>query len=184
MSRSARARLALPLAALSLLVGCGEAADEAATAQCGEVEHVVDAGHHHLSGDGEAPVPYTTTPPTSGWHHRGRDRISEALRVHEEPLAEELQVSVLAVDGVVVSHSGLDDDERSELERHVERFSQPVVATPYAELDDGQVALTAWAALQVCEGVDLGSVDAFVEEHAAEEPDYDMNADDPGGHDH
>lgn len=162
------------------VAGCGSTG--AAVAECGELERLPDSGHHHLTVDAEPPVPYATAPPTSGWHYRDRDHIAEMLEPGAQPLAEPSQVSVLAVGGVVVSYADdLDEEEVARLETAVTGSDAVAVLTPYAELDPGQVAMTAWTTRQVCEGVDREAVTAFIDEHAAATPDFDMGGQ-HGGH--
>lgn len=153
-----------------VLSACADGGDAGPTADagaCGEVEQVPDQGHQHLVGDAEPPTEYNSTPPTSGWHLRGRGPA--LVGIHDTPLEEPEHVSVLEVDGVVVSYAGLDDAERDELADIVAGTGAAVALTPYDGLDDGQVAMTAWSRKQVCEGVDRAAVEAFVDEHAAEE---------------
>jgi hypothetical protein len=140
----------------------------AEAAACGDVQTVPVQGGEHLIGDQEPPVPYTTTPPTSGWHTSGAFQIE----VFEEPISEPQQVSVLEAGAVVVSHHELDDADRQSIEDLVrDDFDGRAAVTPYDALEPGQVALTAWATLQLCEGVDLDAIAAFIDEHADEQPD-------------
>ena len=176
MTRAARRVLAV--CALAILTGCAGEGDAAVTAGCRPVERLPDSGHNHLAADADPPVPYSTTPPTSGWHYRGADRLEEVLGVHEEALEEPEHVSALAIGGVVVSHRGLDPATRDELEALAGGLDRPVAVTPYAALDDGEVVLTAWATRQVCDGFDAVDVTAFIEEHADEEPDFEMSGED------
>jgi hypothetical protein len=186
--------LALAVLLTMLLAGCGDepeppmpvvttaptapATDEPAaeataepTAEavaCTDVETVPVQGGEHLIGDQEPPVPYSTTPPTSGWHASGAFQIE----VFDEPLSEPRQVSVLEAGGVVVSHHELDDADRSAIEDLVRAdFDGRAAVTPYDALEPGQVALTAWSTIQTCDGVDLEVIAAFIDAHAQEDPD-------------
>ena len=126
-------------------------------------------GGEHLIGDQEPPVPYSSTPPTSGWHASGTFAI--AVQPPDEPLSEAQQVSVLEAGGVVVTHAGLDDAELRELTEHVrEHYDGRVAVTSYDALDDGEVVFAGWGVLQRCDGVDLAALDAFVEAYADPEP--------------
>lgn len=173
--------------AVALVAGCGDRQQQppsGTAARCGPVEEQPDGGHSHLVGDTDAPVDYLTVPPTSGWHFRDPDRIHDALAVHgpADPLTETEQASVVAVDLVVIAHRGLPDDEREALERlAVGEYDGRVAVTPYERLEPGQVALAAWRRLQICEGVDVAVVSAFVDEYAADEPDLGMG-EEHGGH--
>jgi hypothetical protein len=94
-----------------------------------------------------------------------------AIHGEDDPLSEPKQVSVLEAEAVVVTYHELDDDDRAALEALVrEQYDGRAAVTPYDKLEPGQVALTAWGTLQVCDGLDLETVAAFIDEHAAEEP--------------
>jgi hypothetical protein len=135
---------------------------------CTDVQTVPVQGGEHLIGDREPPVPYSTTPPTSGWHASGAFQIE----VFEEPLSEPRQVSVLEAGGAVVSHHELDDADRSAIEDLVRAdFDGRAAVTPYDALEPGQVALTAWSTIQICDGVDLEVIAAFIDAHAQDDPD-------------
>ena len=154
------------LVLLTVLAGCTDdeppvASTEAppATADCDAVETIPIQGEGHLVGNQDPPVPYNSTPPTSGWHTSG----GVAIEVASEPLTEPEQVTVLELGGVVVAHNGLDDAERTRLEDLLtETFPGEVAATEYDELAEGEVALTGWGKLQRCDALDLEAVEAFI----------------------
>lgn len=134
-----------------------------ATAHCDAVEVIPIQGEGHLVGDQEPPVPYNSTPPTSGWH----TSVDVPITVAGDPLTEPEQVTVLELGGVVVSHNGLDDAQQAELEALVsESYAGQAATTDYAELGDGEVALTGWGVLQRCEALDLAAVEAFIGAYA------------------
>jgi len=144
--------------------------DEAAAVACDPIEEPPQQSGSHLIGDREPPVPYSSTPPTSGWHASGAFTI--AVHGPDDPLSEPMQVSVLEAGGVVVTYRDLSNDERTTLEEHVRQHHDGRVAvTPYPQLDPGHVAFTAWGTLQRCPELDLAALDAFVAEHADEDPD-------------
>lgn len=167
--------LVVALAACSDAVG-EEAATAGPTADCGPVEAVAVQGGSHLLGDQEPPVPYNSTPPTSGWHSSGGFEIG--VQAPDDPLGEPDQVSVLEAGGVVASYRGLDADERERLEAHVaaEPLAGRVAMTPYEAIDEGAVVFAGWGALQRCTAVDLAALDAFAATFADRAPDV------PGGH--
>lgn len=139
-------------------------------ASCSPVESPAPAPGGHLIGDREPPAPYTSVPPTSGWHASGSFTI--AVHGSDDPLSEPRQVSVLEAGGVVVAYHDLDEEARTELEEHVgERYPGRVAVTPYDQLEPGHVAFTAWQTLQRCEGLALAVLDTFVADHADEEVD-------------
>ena len=142
-----------------------DATEPAATASCAAVETIPIQGEGHLVGDQEPPVPYNSSPPTSGWHTSSDVAIGTAP--DDEPLTEPEQVTVLELGGVVVAHNGLATEEQASLEALVaEKFPGQAAATRYDELASGEVALTAWGKLQRCEALDLAAVEAFVQAYA------------------
>jgi hypothetical protein len=83
-----------------------------------------------------------------------------------------MQVSVLEAGGVVVTYRDVPDADRTALEEHVgATYAGRVAVTPYDQLEPGQVAFTAWGTLQRCDGLDLSTLDAFVDAYADKEPD-------------
>lgn len=147
----------------------GEAAVPASTAQCDSPEFPPVQFGSHLIGDAEPPVPYSSIPPTSGWHASGGFQI--AVQPPDQPLRESVQVSIEEAGAVVVSYRDVDDADRRRLEDAVKtRYPGRVAVTPYDELSSGEVVLAGYGVLQRCEGVDLGALDAFVAVYAAEQP--------------
>ncbi len=163
----------LLLLALSLLAACTSTQPVAAPAPveggaCAPVETVEIQGGAHLLGDREPPVPYNSTPPTSGWHASGPPAIG--IRDAADALTEPEQVSVLEAGGAVVTYRDLDDADRATLEQIVLRdFPGRVAVTPYEGLEAGEVAFTAWGTLQRCEELDTAALAAFVATYADEE---------------
>jgi hypothetical protein len=143
------------------------AAEPTADPTCGEEEQPPPQAGSHLIGDAEPPVPYSSTPPTSGWHSSGALEVT----VHDEsdPLSEPEQVSVLEADGVVVTYRDLAEEDVAALEELVRTdYDGRVAVTPYEALEPGQVALTAWGVLLRCEGLDLDAVRRFADAHTGE----------------
>ena len=157
---------------LVLLVGCSPEQAEsvvAATDLCEAPDMPELQGGDHLIGDQAPPVPYNSIPPTSGWHSSGAFDI--AVEPVDEPLSEPRQVSVLEAGAVVVTYRELAAGALDSLEAHVrERYSGRVAVTAYDELQPGGVAFTGWGVRQVCDGVDLSALDAFVATYADEQP--------------
>jgi Protein of unknown function (DUF3105) len=123
----------------------------------------------HLLGDQKPPVPYSSHPPTSGWHASGH--LDVDVRDGDDPLNEPAQVSVLEAGGVVVTYGAVPDAQVARLAGRVrERHAGRVAVTPYQRLDDGEVAFTAWGVIQRCEGVDLTALDHFVRRFADDGP--------------
>jgi hypothetical protein len=148
-----------------LLTGCGgsEADAPVATQRCDPVTFPQIQFGSHLIGDREPPVPYSSTPPTSGWHTSGAVPVG----IFEVPLSEPAQVSVLEAGGVVVTHSGLSDDDVARLHDLVaDTYSDRVVVSPYEGIPEGTTTFTSWGAMQVCEGVDLPALVTYVDAYA------------------
>ena len=136
---------------------------------CEPVETHPITGGQHLIGDAEPPVPYSTTPPTSGWHSSGAFTIGVAEP--DQPLSEPQQVAVLEAGGVVVTYSELPAGEVEAItQRAQQQFPGRVSVTPYAQLQPGQVAMTGWGVLQICDGLDLEVLDDFVTSFADPQP--------------
>ncbi|HUH07722.1 MAG TPA: DUF3105 domain-containing protein [Egibacteraceae bacterium] len=134
---------------------------------CGEIQRPPVQGGEHLIGDREPPVEYSSVPPTSGWHSSGALQI--AVRGEDDPLTEPEQVSVLEAGGVVAAHRDLDAQQRRELEALAAgEYSGRLAVTPYDRLEAGQVALTAWGVLQLCDAVDVEAIRAFADAHAGQ----------------
>jgi hypothetical protein len=173
-------RLVVGAVAALFLSACAAAAQEptrdgAARAVCSPVERPPLQAGEHLIGDREPPVPYSSRPPTSGWHASGAFSIT--VHAPGDPLPEPTQVSVLEAGGVVVTYRDVPDEDRVRLEQHVRaNHAGRVAVTAYNQLEPGQVAFAAWGMLQRCDGLDLSALDAFVAAHADESPDV------PGEH--
>lgn len=163
--------VAVALVVAVLMSGCNDEEPVApaatdpppATADCAAAETVAIQGQGHLVGDQEPPVPYNSTPPTSGWHASN----DVPTGIAEEPLGEPQQVTVLEQGGIVIAHNGLEREDREALEQLVtEKFPADAVLTRYDKIDSGTVALTAWGALQTCAAVDPGAIEAFIGAYA------------------
>ena len=141
------------------LASCGQAGG--AEVACGPVERPQLQGGRHLIGDREPPVPYSSTPPTSGWHASGAPRFGVAGA--SDPLTEPEQVSVLEAGGVVVSYRDLPEADIRLLETIAGGHPQRVAVTPYGALEPGQIALTAWGTVQRCDRVDVDAIAAFID---------------------
>lgn len=142
--------------------------DATATAgACSPEEHPPVQAGSHLIGDAEPPVDYSSTPPTSGWHSSGAVDIS--IHGEDDPLTEPEQVTVLEADGVVITYRDLAEEDVESIEDLVRsEYAGQVAVTPYDELESGQVALTSWATLQRCDGVDLEEIRTFLAAHAGD----------------
>lgn len=151
---------------LGLLAGCGGAAAEesepTATAACAAPELPPVQAGLHLIGDRRPPVPYSSTPPTSGWHRSGVGGPGVAA----EPLSEPVQVGLLEQGLVVVTHGPLTDDEAQALHDLAASFPDTLAVTPYSPLAAGEVVVSAWGVLQRCRGVDADALSVFARYYA------------------
>lgn len=147
--------------ALLVLAGCSSG-DPLAAADCDPVERPQLQEGSHLLGDNEPPVPYSSSPPTSGWHSSGRP-LDPGTYLDE--VSGPQQVRVLEQGGVVVAYDpDLSPDEVESYQRLPEQLGS-VVVTPYADAAT-PVTLTAWGVLQRCQSVTVAEVEAFFETHA------------------
>lgn len=170
----AGATAAAPDAAPSDTAASGAAASAAAPSEsaarpsCRPIERPLLQSGAHLLGGQEPPVPYSSQPPTSGWHSSGQFAVD--VRGPGDPLSEPDQVSVLEADGVVVAYRAIPREQRRRLaERVRSRYDGRVAVTPYRDLARGEVAFTAWGVLRRCDGVDLAALDRFVRRFATTE---------------
>lgn len=133
----------------------------AATAPCGPVETPPEQVGGHLIGDATPPVPYNSVPPTSGWHVSGPVEIG----VHgpDDPLSEPEQVTALELGAVVVAYHEIGAENVAALEALAREYAGRIAVTPYDALDSGQVAMTTYGALQVCDRLHVPAVRAFAD---------------------
>ncbi|MDX1619425.1 MAG: DUF3105 domain-containing protein [Nitriliruptorales bacterium] len=127
---------------------------------CGEIERpsIQDGGH--LIGDNEPPVPYSSTPGTSGWHSSG----APPTGIHSAPLTDPQIVSVLHVGGVVAVYDAdrIGDDQLAELEQ-LARDDERLTVAPYEGGLPTPLSLLGWGYLQRCDAVDVDTISDFVE---------------------
>lgn len=166
-----RSRLAALAATTLLAAGCG--GDVGADAErtpapvvegCAPEERPPLQAGSHLIGDTDPPVPYSSVPPTSGWHASG----APSPGVHEEPLRDPEIVALLERGQVVAVYDpdALDDDAIARLEElattaHDGRLN----VTPANTEVPAPLTLTAWGVLQRCKGVSAEAVTTFVLAH-------------------
>lgn len=139
------------------------AAEPVATARCADPEMPELQAGLHLLGDREPPVPYSSLPPTSGWHRSG----IATTGVTAVPMPGPQQVGLLEEGAVVVSHGTLAADQRAELAELADAYPEQVAVTPYPALEDDAVVAAAWGVLQRCDGVDRQALRRFVDFYAS-----------------
>ncbi len=164
-----RALAGLVVAAVSV-VGCGGEPSATTTPTsdrvgvvdsetgCGPVEHPPIQVASHLVGDADPPSPYTSTPPTSGWHAPeapGPGQLDEPLRDAEVVAALESGIVVLALS----PGADVDDMMVGDL---VAQFPDRLLVVPYPTAMPTAVALLTWGGLQRCDVLDRATVTSFV----------------------
>lgn len=110
-------------------------------------------------------MPYSSTPPTSGWHRSGVGGPGVATDVLSEPV----QVGLLEEGLVVITHGEIDDAAHAALRDLARDHPSSVAVTPYGSLADGQVVAAGWGVLQRCDGVDTEALRRFVDFYADRE---------------
>ena len=158
MRSTSAALLALGVA----LAGCGEAAPDepVATAACAAPERPTLQEGSHLIGDTPPPVPYSSTPPSSGWHASGP---GPAPGVYETQLPDPSLVSALEQGRVVLTlDGGLDEDARAVVADLAATLPELVVA-PYDTGGEAAATLVAWGVLQRCDELVGADVTTFAE---------------------
>lgn len=164
MARTATAALA------ALVVLAGGCAGGAAAA-CGPVEHPELQGGGHLIGDAEPPVPYSSTPGTSGFHAAG----APPTGVFDDPLTEPQIVLSLEVGQAVAAYDPqrLSDGDVTRLEELATGpLADRLTVTPFEGDMGAAVTLNAWGTRQPCSSVDPDAVGTFVDEFGGGGPEH------------
>lgn len=162
---------AASLAAALLLSACGSSSEGGASTSCGPVEHPELQGGGHLLGDREAPVPYTSTPGTSGFHAAGAPRTG--VFPPDQALTQPQIVRTLESGQVVVAYDPdrLSDDAVRQLERLATGPLRDRLTVTAFEGDMGAaLTLNAWGTRRPCSDVDEDTVRAFVDEYGGRGP--------------
>jgi hypothetical protein len=156
--------LALALAA----AGCGEEEPAPAAGEAPEATDACAAGElpqlqagTHLLGDTPPPVPYSSTPATSGWHLSG----AFSTGVIDRPIDDPHVVAILERGGVAALYDPTQagEDEVAELVALAEGpYTGRLSVAPYDGELGSPVALVAWGVLQRCDAVDGDAVATFV----------------------
>lgn len=113
---------------------------------------------------------YDTAPPTSGpsWAE------TAAWGVHEEQAADEAVVRNLRNGAIVFNYNLASASQRTELQAFVESLSgypDCYVLQPYADVEEGEIELTAWGWLDTVTPSETGAMRNFVDDHRANGPD-------------
>lgn len=109
---------------------------------------------------------YETRPPTSGPHYPQLARWG----IHDEPIANELQVHNLEDGGVMVQYNCSTGCETlvAQLEAVVKRYDEHVILAPYPDME-ARIALTAWRRLETLETFDEERIVSFIEAYKGED---------------
>ncbi len=128
----------------------------------------------HIDQDQPHP-PYSSTPPTSGWHFD----TPAAWAIYAGQLPDEFIPHNLEHGGIVINHNLTDEAQVAQLTQFVEGqagFPSCFIMQPYRNAPDavpeGTVALTAWGWLQPFDGVDAAGMQAFINAHKNRGPEY------------
>ena len=111
-------------------------------------------------------VDYQTSPPTSGasWAE------AAAWGVHNEQAASEAVVRNLRNGGIVFNYNLDSDSQRNELQAFVESlpgYPDCYVLQPHADVDQGEITLTAWGWIDTLTPSDTDAMRDFVDDHRA-----------------
>ncbi|MFP5309342.1 MAG: DUF3105 domain-containing protein [Actinomycetes bacterium] len=144
--------------------GADATSPAATTEACGPVAQPQVQSGGHLVGDTDPPVPYSSTPPTSGWHASGRVETA----VYDVELTDPQIVSVLEAGDIVVTYDPAvvaEADVAVLVQLAEGPLAERLAVTPYSADTEAPVMLAAWGHLQACRSVDAAAVEAFVAEH-------------------
>ncbi len=166
---SAAARLGAVAAVLALLAAaCGSESDTPpiaggapASDVCGEQTMPSLQEGSHLIGDTAPPVPYSSVPPTSGWHKAGAPRRGV---ITTPPLTGPEFVSALESGDVVVAYdpARVSDDAVTRIEElATTTFRDRLTTTPFDGLPT-PITLAGWGVLRRCDDLDEVALSAFV----------------------
>ncbi len=115
----------------------------------------------HLLGDTPPPVPYSSIPPSSGWHRSGQP----SLGVQEQPLSDPELVSALEAGHVVVAYDPARVSEAEVTRLHelaTSTFTDRLTVTPYEQTMASGLAYIGWGVIRRCEQLDEAALGAFV----------------------
>ncbi len=117
---------------------------------------------------GQEHEPYSSIPPTSGAYIEGEITFG----VHQESIAEELQVRALRGGAVLIQYGPETDAPTvTQLENllkrlqneHAEKYCRLIIA-PYGQLEPKQIALTAWGRIDKLSSYDENRIESFIDE--------------------
>ena len=136
-------------------------------AVCGSIENFEDAGNEHVA-EGTEVEDYNSDPPTSGPHYA---RPADPGFFSTAPPAEQLVHNL--EHGQIVIHFAPDAPEETitSLQELLRDDPVSVLLVPNEDLGGtSEIILTAWTALQRCEGFSDADIDAFRAEFQGKGP--------------
>ncbi len=115
----------------------------------------------HLLGDTAPPVPYSSVPPSSGWHRSGQP----SLGVLTDPATDPVLVSALEAGHVVVAYDPM-RVEQATVDRLAELaqgdFVDRLTVAPYTTAMASPLAVVGWGVIRRCDELDEAVLSAFV----------------------
>jgi hypothetical protein len=165
-------RAAVAAACAALLLGACGAGERAqapaaptatpalASAACPRIEQPPIQTGSHLIGDAEPPIPYSSVPPSSGWH----GTTVPAAGIHADGLSDPQIVSLLEAGVVVVAYRPDTVPDPDLARRLVDQFPRILAFTPYPTAMSTPVALVTWGRIARCSEIDPTAITEFVVE--------------------
>ena len=131
--------------------------------QVGEFHESI--GREHIPSDQNF-TGYNTNPPTSGphWDVMGNPRVPVDCGFYDQQLRNERTVHNLEHGHIVISYNISDETKREALFdaiRDLPGWSRYIVVQPYAQIPQGQIAMTGWEYLQAFDEVDPEGMKEF-----------------------
>lgn len=168
-----RGAVAVSLVAVLAACGGGDLDQEAlpATATCGPATFpTLQEGGHLLQA--EPPVPWSSTPGTSGWHASGAPKMG--IFASGAELTEAQVVLALELGNIVATYDPerLASDEVAELESiATSEHAGRLTVTPFTEVaQDAPLVLNGWGVRQPCDEVEPDAVAHFIETYLTRSP--------------
>jgi len=117
----------------------------------------------HIETGAEHP-PYSSNPPTSGWHYAG----AASWGSYDKELLDEQVIHNLEHDGVWISYKDIDEETKTKLEEITE--SNPkIILTPRSK-NDAPIALASWGRLLNLEEFDEVAIMNFIKAAKGKSP--------------
>lgn len=141
----------------------------------GQVNPLEIGSQVEIQEGGELPIgdshpPYTTSPPTSGWHYGlTGDEIKWGLR--QESIQDETQVAYLERGAVLVQYNCPEECPElvEQLRLVVNRYPEKVFLAPYGNMES-KISLTSWGWIASFDDFSDSGVDQFIQAHIGNGP--------------